>query len=159
MIFTSTSVRPLDTTSHNIFVGKVTTYGLDKCAVRSLENWLQRVVIRGTKSSWSLVLRARGQYRGQNCLPSLLMTWMMSESAPSTSTQEIQNGKEWLIDQMVALLSREIQTGWKAGQTGILYLTRENENSCIGCPGGQLADYEPAMHPYGKETNNYCRLH
>lgn len=58
MIFTSTSVRPLDITSHNIFVGKVTTYGLDKCAVRSLENWLQRVVIRGTKSSWRQVTSA-----------------------------------------------------------------------------------------------------
>jgi len=107
-------VRSFDTTSRNIFIDKLTKYGLDKYAVSSFENWLnnqsQRVVVRSTKSSWRqvLVLYARGQYWGQCGLTSLLVTWMMGQSAPSTSSQEIQNRKEWLIDQMVVLLSREI---------------------------------------------------
>jgi len=51
--------KGFDTVSHNILLGKLRKCGLDEWSVRWIENWLkgraQRVVIRGTKSSWSPV--------------------------------------------------------------------------------------------------------
>jgi len=51
--------KAFDTVSHNILLGKLRKCGLDECSVRWIENWLngrtQRVLIRGTESSWKLV--------------------------------------------------------------------------------------------------------
>jgi len=47
--------KAFDTVSHNILLGKLRKYVLDKCLVRWIENWLngrtQRVVISGAESS------------------------------------------------------------------------------------------------------------
>ncbi|PKU43614.1 rna-directed dna polymerase from mobile element jockey-like [Limosa lapponica baueri] len=48
-----------DTVSHSILIGKLRKCGLDEWTVRWIENWLkdraQRVVIRGTESSWKSI--------------------------------------------------------------------------------------------------------
>jgi len=48
--------KAFDTVSHDILLGKLRKCGLDGWSVRWIENWLngqtQRVVIRGTESSW-----------------------------------------------------------------------------------------------------------
>ncbi|PKU44198.1 rna-directed dna polymerase from mobile element jockey-like [Limosa lapponica baueri] len=51
--------KAFDTVSHNILIAKLRKYGLDEWTVKWIENWLkdraQRVVIRGTESSWKSV--------------------------------------------------------------------------------------------------------
>ncbi|PKU48584.1 rna-directed dna polymerase from mobile element jockey- hypothetical protein [Limosa lapponica baueri] len=48
--------KAFDTVSHSILIAKLRKYGLDEWTVGWIENWLkdraQRVVIRGTESSW-----------------------------------------------------------------------------------------------------------
>ncbi|PKU33609.1 reverse hypothetical protein [Limosa lapponica baueri] len=48
--------KAFDTVSHSILIGKLRKCGLEEWTVRWIENWLkgraQRVVIRGTESSW-----------------------------------------------------------------------------------------------------------
>ncbi|PKU45439.1 rna-directed dna polymerase from mobile element jockey-like [Limosa lapponica baueri] len=48
--------KAFDTVSHSFLIGKLRKCGLDECTVRSTETWLkdraQRVMIRGTESSW-----------------------------------------------------------------------------------------------------------
>ena len=51
--------KAFDTVSHDILLGKLRKCGLDEWSVKWIENWLsgrtQRVVIRGTESSWRSV--------------------------------------------------------------------------------------------------------
>ncbi|PKU47143.1 rna-directed dna polymerase from mobile element jockey- hypothetical protein [Limosa lapponica baueri] len=51
--------KAFDTVSHSILIGKLRKCGLDEWTVRWIENWLkdraQRVMIRGTESSWRSV--------------------------------------------------------------------------------------------------------
>ncbi|PKU30408.1 rna-directed dna polymerase from mobile element jockey- hypothetical protein [Limosa lapponica baueri] len=51
--------KAFDTVSHSILIGKLRKCGLEEWTVRWIENWLkdraQRVVIRGTESSWRSV--------------------------------------------------------------------------------------------------------
>ncbi|PKU38401.1 rna-directed dna polymerase from mobile element jockey- hypothetical protein [Limosa lapponica baueri] len=53
--------KAFDTVSHSILIGKLRKCGLEEWTVRWIENWLkdraQRVVIRGTESSWRSVTR------------------------------------------------------------------------------------------------------
>ena len=73
--------KAFDTVYHNILLGKLRKYGLDKWSVKRIEKWLngrtQRVVISGAESSWRLV-SLRGQYWAQPCLSSSSTTWMKS---------------------------------------------------------------------------------
>ncbi|PKU40953.1 rna-directed dna polymerase from mobile element jockey- hypothetical protein [Limosa lapponica baueri] len=51
--------KAFDTVSHSILIAKLRKCGLDKWTVKWIENWLkdraQRVMIRGTESSWKSV--------------------------------------------------------------------------------------------------------
>ncbi|PKU44703.1 rna-directed dna polymerase from mobile element jockey-like [Limosa lapponica baueri] len=51
--------KAFDTVSHSILIAKIRKCGLDEWTVKWIENWLkdraQRVVIRGTESSWKSV--------------------------------------------------------------------------------------------------------
>ncbi|PKU36909.1 rna-directed dna polymerase from mobile element jockey- hypothetical protein [Limosa lapponica baueri] len=51
--------KAFDTVSHSILIGELRKYGLDEWTVRWIENWLkdraQKVMIRGTESSWRRV--------------------------------------------------------------------------------------------------------
>ncbi|PKU41163.1 rna-directed dna polymerase from mobile element jockey- hypothetical protein [Limosa lapponica baueri] len=51
--------KAFDTVSHSILIDKLRKWGLEERTVRWIENWLkdraQRVVIRGTESSWRSV--------------------------------------------------------------------------------------------------------
>lgn len=90
------------TVSHNVIRDKLTKYRLGKYTVRWTENWMdvqaQRVVISSTKSSRGKPLEVypRSCSWGRYCFISLLMTWRTGQSAPSASSQLVQNRKEWL---------------------------------------------------------------
>ncbi|KAK4818143.1 hypothetical protein QYF61_006742, partial [Mycteria americana] len=51
--------KAFDTVSHSILLEKLAAYGLDRCTLRWVKNWLdgraQRVVVNGVCSSWQLV--------------------------------------------------------------------------------------------------------
>lgn len=71
--------KAFDSVSHSILLEKLATHGLDRSTLCWVKSWqdgqVQRVVVNGVKSSWWLITSGVGQYWGQPCLVSLLMSW------------------------------------------------------------------------------------
>lgn len=109
------------TISCKILVKKLLMYGPDEQMVRWVENWLngqaQRMMISSMTSSGrpgtSNVLQ--GSLLHPFNSTSLLMMWMMGQSAPSASSINIQNWEVWLIHQESKLSFRGTSTGKKNG--------------------------------------------
>jgi len=113
-----------DTVSHHILLGKLRRCGLEERSVRWVENWLkgraQRVGISGAESGWRPGTSGvpRGQYWAQCCSTSSSVTWMKSESVPSTSLLMTQNWEQWWTHREAVLPSSVTWTGWRVGQRG-----------------------------------------
>lgn len=70
---------------------------------------------------------SRGLRQSQVLVNIVIEDQMMGESAPSASSQMLQNWDKWLIHQRFILLSRGTLTGCRNGLTGALWTsTREN---------------------------------
>ncbi|PKU43583.1 rna-directed dna polymerase from mobile element jockey- hypothetical protein [Limosa lapponica baueri] len=114
--------KAFDTVSHSILIDKLRKCGLEEWTVRWIENWLQdraqRVVIRGTDSSWRSVTSGVTQYWVQSSSIYSSMTWTRGWSVPSASLLTIQNWEGLLTRWRAVLPYSETWTGWRAGQRG-----------------------------------------
>lgn len=75
--------------------------------------WMTRPVV----GKW-LVVYPRGRYRGQYCITSSLVTWMMAKCVPSASSQKIWNQEECLVRPRGVVAFRGTCTGSRNGLTG-----------------------------------------
>ena len=85
--------KTFDIVFHNILIGKLAAYGLHRCAICWVKNWLdgqaQRVVVNGIKPVviQLQVVFFRALYQSQFCLISLSLIWMRGLSTASVSLQ------------------------------------------------------------------------
>lgn len=121
--------KAFSATSHNIFIDKLVTYGLDEWTTSWVENWLncwsQKAVVSSIKSSWRPLL-SQGTKPGLMCFRIFMNK--LNDSTECTLSEPADDTK---LGGAVVLAFRRISTGWRTRQTGTSCSSvKSNAKSC-----------------------------